>query len=1036
MRYVPMHVHSTHSLGESTVRIRELVARAKELGLPAVALADVRSMAAALTFSKEAAAAGVQPIVGVQIPVRATAAESVVEGHVVLLAKDENGEKSLYRLLRELADAPDGTLGIEALRAASEGLIAHTGGVEGIAVKAALRTPDAMPAILAALRGVYGDRLFLAVGRTGHVDETRTEAALLAAAAELEIPPLATCETFFLEPEMHEAHDVLLCISGGTQVLAADRRRVPAGCHLRTPNDFAEMFADLPEAVENTLIVAKRCARSISKRIPMLPTFTRKDGLGEADGLRKDAKDGLDARLVGIDARSEYDERLENELNVIERMGFPGYFLMVADFIGWARENDIAVGPGRGSGAGSLVAWSLRITDLDPIRHGLLFERFLNPDRVSMPDFDVDFEQERRDEVVAYVRTRYGSDRVAQIATYGKLQARAVVRDVGRAMQIPFPVVDRLCRMIPNNPTQPTGLAEAMGMEPLKSSLERADSNVSKLFEVALRLEGLLRHASTHAAGVVVADRPVAETVPVMRDASGALVTQYDMKSAEDAGLVKFDFLGLKTLDVIQDALRLSEKSGVTIDMANAVSDAPSYAMLARGDSFGVFQLESAGMRGALRQIAPTRFEDLVALVALYRPGPMDNIPTYAEVKNGNRAFSAPHPVLAEVLRETNGVIIYQEQVMEIARKMAGYTLAQADLLRRAMGKKIREEMEAQRRIFTDGCIALGHSEQDAGSVFDLLARFADYGFNKSHAAAYARIAIETAFLRKRSPEAFFAASMNVEIGDLETISAWVAEARRAGVRLLPPDVNRSETRFSVEIDGKGRAVRHALSALRGIGKEAMGKVALERAENGTFRSVDDFLLRTQDVLNRKAHETLARAGALDGLGTSRAAVLARIAEKASGRKTEARQFGLFDGLPTAIQAIVEPSDVERLLAERVVTGTYFTGHPLTAAAKGHHTVLPLARVLGGKLRTNGTVDVLAMVHKVKVKMTKNHEPMAVLVISDQTETAEIVVFGDDFERLHGSFAEEAAYLLTLRVAERNGERSLYLRNAVPFPLR
>ena len=1038
MTYVPMHVRSTHSLGQSTIRIPDLIARAARMGLPAAALADSGSLAGSLAFCKEAAEAGVQPIVGLGQPIAWSFGGAAVEGHVVLLAKDEAGHANLLRLCAAssaLDAAGGGTVGLDVLAACSEGLLAHTGGTDGLIVRAFVRSPAAMEAALDALSGIFGDRLYAAVGRTGDADEARAEPFLIAAAKARGIPLLAAVEAKFEEASMHEAHDALLCVSGATHLVAADRRRAAAGCFLRTPQDIDALFADLPDAVANTLAAAKRCSFMAAKRKPVLPAFPCAEGSTEEGELRAKAQAGLGARLdaaktAGAD-RGPYQERLEAELSTIVRMGFSGYFLIVAEFIGWAKGQGIAVGPGRGSGAGSLAAWALGITDLDPLRYGLLFERFLNPDRVSMPDFDVDFEQGRRDEVIAHVKAKYGEDRVAQIGTYGKLQARAVVRDVGRVLQVPFPVVDRLCRMIPSNPAQPVGLAEAMGMEPLKDELARADTTVRKLFEIALRLEGLLRHASTHAAGVVISDRPVAEAVPVMRDPQGGLVTQFDMKSVEDAGLVKFDFLGLKTLDVIQGAKALSKGVGREIDLSGSTEDAEAFAMLAEGDSFGVFQLESAGMRSALRRIRPSRIEDLIALVSLYRPGPMENIPAYADVKHGLRKAETLHPVLDSVLAETNGVVIYQEQVMEIARRMAGYTLAQADLLRRAMGKKIMAEMEAHRKAFVEGAAANQVEAATASAVFDLLVRFADYGFNKSHAAAYAKIAADTASLRRHAPEAFHAASMNADLGDVEKLSAWAEEARRSRTRLLPPDINRSQVRFSLEATAKGPAVRWALCALRGLGEADMDKVAGERSARGPFRSLDDLMLRTQGVLNRRAYEILAKSGALDSFGIHRGALMAKIASKASGRRTEVRQISLFDGLmadPTPAAENLRP--LERLRGERDSAGMYFSGHPLDhAQAADVRGCLPISALLDLNRSFKGSVRFAAVAAKVTVKTTKKHEPMAVLLLSGRTGAVEAVAFGEDFEKLHGKMLEGRAYRVFAGVSDRDGERRLYVRD-------
>ncbi|MBY0406072.1 MAG: DNA polymerase III subunit alpha, partial [Rickettsiales bacterium] len=712
------------------------------------------------------------------------------------------------------------------------------------------------------LKALFPNRLYMEISRHGMPEERATERSFIALAQKHTVPLVATNDAYFAKPDMYEAHDAFLCISEGAYVGEDTRRRLTPEHRLKKAEEMQALFSDLPEALENTVAIALRCAFMATPKAPILPNFTQ-DG-SEADELRRQAEEGLVMRLekfVFTPGMSEeekeataipYRERLAFELDVIINMKFPGYFLIVSDFIKWSKAHNIPVGPGRGSGAGSLVAWVLMITDLNPLRYGLLFERFLNPQRVSMPDFDVDFCQDRREEVIRYVQQRYGADRVAQIITFGKLQARAVLRDVGRVLQMPYGQVDKICKLVPANPANPVTLAEAIDLEPMLKAAIKEDETVQKLVDISLKLEGLNRHASTHAAGVVIGDRPLDELVPMYRDPKSDMpVVQYSMKYAESAGLVKFDFLGLKTLTVLQRACDLLAPRNIMLDLlALPEGDKPTYELLGRGETVGVFQLESAGMRDTLKKLKPDTLEDIIALVSLYRPGPMDNIPTYIARKHGEEKAEYLHPLLEQVLKETFGVIIYQEQVMQIAQLLAGYSLGEADLLRRAMGKKIKAEMEAQRSIFVEKAVARGVKEKQAATIFDLIAKFAEYGFNKSHAAAYALIAYQTAFLKANYPVEFIAASMTYDMHNTDKLGIFREDAGRFGISLLPPDVNRSEVLFSVE----EKAVRYALAAVRNVGAQAMEGVVAERKERGPFKDIFDFVSRVPiEALNKRA---------------------------------------------------------------------------------------------------------------------------------------------------------------------------------------
>jgi DNA polymerase-3 subunit alpha len=847
-----------------------------------------------------------------------------------------------------------------ALSAASDGLIALTAGGEGgVARLLADGQASAARLLLERLAAIFADRLYVELSRRGDPVEEAAEAPLIDLADALGLPLVATNPASYADSDFHAAHDALLCIAGSAYVESNDRVRSSAEAWMKPSGDMEALFADLPDAIANTAVVAQRCAVAAPKRRPILPRL----GEDEDEQLRSDAHAGLDRRLAGRSAEDllRYRERLDFEIDVIARMGFSGYFLIVADFIQWAKANDIPVGPGRGSGAGSVVAWSLTITDLDPLALDLLFERFLNPERVSMPDFDIDFCETHRDKVISYVQARYGRDRVAQIITFGRLKARAVLKDTGRVLQMSYGQVDRLAKLVPNHPTDPWTLERALNGVSELAAEYRDDQQVRRLFDLAMKLEGLPRHASTHAAGVVIGDRPLQELVPLHRDPRSEMpVTQFDMKYVEAAGLVKFDFLGLKTLSVLKEGQRLLARRGVTVDFETLPWDDPAvYDLLQRGDTVGVFQLESEGMRRTLAAVRPTSFGDIIALVSLYRPGPMDNIPMFGARKNGREPIAFPHPLLAGVLSETYGIFVYQEQVMQAAQVLAGYSLGEADLLRRAMGKKIQSEMDAQRARFVAGCAANAIEPPKANELFDLIDKFAGYGFNKSHAAAYALVAYHTAWLKAHHPAEFFAASMSFDMDQTEKLCVFAEDLRRSGVALLPPDVNRSEADFSVE-DG---AVRYALGALKGVGEKAMAALVEERTGAGAFAGLDDFAERIDPrLLNRRQLESLAAAGAFDELNPDRPAVhggaetiLAHAASAADQRISG--QGGLFGGDAGALPPIRLPRDArwslaERMAVEREAFGFYFSDHPVD-----HHKHLLAAY----RVRASGDLGSVAM---------------------------------------------------------------------------
>ena len=952
--FVHLRTRSAYSLLEGAIKAYDLGKLAQKNGMPAVGISDRCNLFGALEFSQACKDAGVQPLVGCSLPVKGIGGMSTERWArlpcVVVYAQNEQGWLNLTKLSSmayvdaDAVEEPHVTW--EQITALNEGLLLLSGGFDGpVDVLFRQAKPEDANAALKAMHAAFGDRFYVELQRHGTspfggVRGSPTEAGLVAFAYDNDVPLVATNDAHFATPDLYRAHEALLCISDSTYLGVEDRRRVTREHWFKPAKAMRELFDDLPEACDNTLEIARRCAFLVGKRDPILPRFDTGAGRNEAEELAWQAREGLKMRLSQIKLAcpvEDYWARLEREIGVIQKMGFPGYFLIVSDFIKWGKSHGIPVGPGRGSGAGSVVAWALTITDLDPLRFGLLFERFLNPERVSMPDFDVDFCQERREEVIAYVQQKYGRDRVAQIITFGTLQARAVLRDTGRVMQLPLGQVDRLAKMVPNNPANPTTLAQAIEIEPRLKQARNEEDTVRNLLDTALSLEGLYRNASTHAAGIVIGDRPLTELVPLYRDPRSDIpATQFNMKWVESAGLVKFDFLGLKTLTVLDRADKHLKKRGIEINYTTLpLDDGPTYELLASGQAIGVFQLESQGMRDTLRKLKCGSLEEITALISLYRPGPMDNIDTYVDRKFGRVEIDMLHPTLEPVLKETYGVIIYQEQVMQIAQILSGYSLGEADLLRRAMGKKKKEEMDLQKARFISGAKEKGVSEKQADEIFELVNKFAGYGFNKSHAAAYAFISYQTGYLKANHPVEFFAATMSLDIANTDKLAVFYQDARRFGVAIRPPDINRSMADFDVE-NGE---ILYALGAIRNVGFEAMLSVVQAREEGGRFVDMFDFLERIDPKsVNKRAIENLAKAGAFDSIHDNRAQIIASAdiliayAQSVAAERASA-QVSLFGSGEAAsrprLPKVAPTSGPARLDEELAAIGFYLSGHPL-----------------------------------------------------------------------------------------------------------
>lgn len=1007
------------------MQMKPLPATVAKAGMPAVALTDTNNMFAALEFSEYAAGAGVQPIIGLQIDLTYATADNPRDRApkplpIVLLAQNEEGYNNLMLLNSCLYLGAGDSLpqvSITQLQEHHAGLICLSGGATGPAGQLVQDNQiDKAEMLLKHLSEIYADRFYIELHRHGSdgekhtAAEAATEQFFVEFAYRHNLPLVATNDVYFPNRDMYAAHDALLCISEGAYVDQAEgRRRLTPEHYFKSPEQMCNLFEDIPEAIENTIEIARRCAFKAYKRAPILPKFAD----DEVEELARQAREGLKARLDVIPHAApveDYEKRLEFELDIIQGMGFPGYFLIVADFIKWSKDNDIPVGPGRGSGAGSLVAYALTITDLDPLRYSLLFERFLNPERVSMPDFDIDFCMDRREEVIRYVQEKYGRDKVGQIITFGGLLSKAAVRDVGRVLQMPYGQVDRLSKLIPVEGVKPVSIEKALAEEPQLREMAKEEEVVDRLLTYAQQVEGLLRNASTHAAGVVIGDRPLDHLVPLYQDPRSDMpATQFNMKWVEQAGLVKFDFLGLKTLTVVQGAVDFVKQRGIDIDIgAIDLEDQKTYDLYASAKTVAVFQVESTGMMDALRRMKPNCIEDIVALVALYRPGPMENIPQYCDVKNGRADRELMHPSIDHLLEETQGIIVYQEQVMQIAQEMAGYSLGGADLLRRAMGKKIQAEMDKERPKFLDGAAKNGVDAKKAKEVWDLLDKFANYGFNKSHAAAYAVVSYQTGWLKANYPVEFMASVMNCDLHLTDKLHVYFEEVKRLEIEITPPCINRSEALFSVK-DGK---IAYALGGLKNVGAEAMRLITDARAEGGDFVDLMDVARRVDlKRVGKRPMEMLARAGAFDQLDNNRAKVLASLDalvgySAATHSERNSSQGGLFgdagEDLPAPRLPMCEDwLPVERLSEEHRAIGFYLSGHPLDdyMGALKRKGVLTLVELTQKAQAKKVGAKIAGSVAGKQIRKSARGNRFAFAQLTDPTGAYEVTIFSDTLEK-------------------------------------
>ncbi|MDR1474996.1 MAG: DNA polymerase III subunit alpha [Holosporales bacterium] len=1035
--FVHLRTHSAYSLSKGALKVRELVGLCVKNRMPAIAITDLGNLFGALEFSLECAGKGIQPIIGCALNMQGFIGKkhftqtSGEQYQLILLVQNDAGYKNLIKLVSDYylrsSDPIEPELTLNQLKDHTDGLIALSSGKHGeIGQLLVLNQKDGAVSCVNALNSLFPGRFYMEISRHSDYIEQRIEEDLINIALDKGLPIVATNDVFFGSPDTYEAHDVLMCIGQGVTLSEPQRITSSPEYYFKSEAEMRDLFKDLPEAINNTAVIAQRCAFIIEKKKPILPVCPVSEGRTEEDELRYRSEIGLEKRLASVKGlygitdeefenfSKKYYSRIEYEIKILIQMGFCGYFLIVADFVQWAKSKKIPVGPGRGSGAGSVVAWALTITNVDPIRFSLLFERFLNPERVSMPDFDIDFCQKHRDEVIEYVRSKYGYDKVAQIITFGKLQARAVLRDVGRVLQIPYGYVDKICKLVPNNPALNITIEQAIEMDPALKKYIEDDPKIKQLIDISVQLEGLYRHASTHAAGVVIGREPLEEIVALYRDPKSEIpVTQFNMKYIESTGLVKFDFLGLKTLTVIQKAIDLLGKRGIHLVVEEVpLDDKKTFDLFNRLETVGVFQVESGGMKEVTKNMCPDRFEDLIALIALYRPGPMDDIPRYISCKHGAEEVVCAHPLIEPILKETYGVMVYQEQVMQIAQVLSGYTLGQADLLRRAMGKKIKEEMDSQRKRFVEGAAQSNNVEPElANQLFDQISKFAGYGFNKSHATPYALLSYQTAYLKANYPVEFMAALMNLDIGNTEKLCAYKQELQNMGIPLLPPDINKSESEFSVEsADGK-LVIRYALSAIKGQGAAAMEAIVKKRNDLGrSFTGLIDLSSQFDSrVSNKKHFDGLVCAGCFDSISSSRRTLFDNV-ERALllGAKQQEDQNSAQESLFAAKK---EPkydkdffpespkwSNLEQLSYELKAFGFYISSHPLESYKKHLDDLFirgsaELREFFGNN--PGGNCYLAGVVLDVRTKTSKNGNKLAFVTMSDMQSAFDVVVFSD-----------------------------------------
>ncbi len=1045
-------IHSQYSICEGALKIENLKEYCKKNKIQSVGLSDTYNLSGALEFSENISSVGTQPIIGTQVQFKF----KNTYGLIPLIAKNYNGYKNIIELSSkaylENIDNDQPHCSIEDLTKYSDGIIVLSGAINNLIGNMFNKGLfEELDKLITTLNNNFKENFYLEIQRHGDKNEKEFEFFNLNVSKKYQIPIIATNEVYYLDKEMHEAHDALMCIGQKTYINDQKRLKLTNNHYLKSSAEMDEIFKDLPEALENNYNLPFRCNYRPTPSKPILPNIIT-DTVNIDDKLKNDSLKGLvekfktDPELISkisnnIKTKDTYKDRLNHEIKIITEMNYSGYFLIVSDYIKWAKNNSIPVGPGRGSGAGSLVAWCLSITDVDPIKFNLIFERFLNPERISMPDFDIDFCEEKRDQVFKYLTTKY-KDSVAHIITFGKLKARMVIRDVGRVLGLPYGFIDSICKMIPFDPSRPLTLQESINVEPRLQKLINEDKRVSRLIEMSLKLEGLNRNVATHAAGVVIADKKLTETVPLYKDFSADLLlpsTQFDMYSAENAGLVKFDFLGLKTLTVINKTQKLVEKknSNFKIETIN-YEDKKVFDLLSSGKTVGLFQLESSGMKDALINMKPNQLEDIIALVALYRPGPMSNIPIYNDCKHGKREPDYLHPKLEEILKPTYGVIIYQEQVMQIAQVLSGFTAGEADILRRAMGKKKRAELEKQKERFVEGAYNNGISKDIAAGIFLKIEPFAEYGFNKSHAAAYAIIAYQTAFLKTYYPHEFFAASMSMELSNQKKLSEFYEELKRLGINIIRPDINKCNADFSSD----GKNFLYALGAVKSVGFEAISKIVEERTKNGEFKDLTDFINRVNPKdINKLQLEGLVKAGAFDSLNNNRQSLYNSIPNiilksKNIFENNSANQIDLFkEENDVTYLDMIEDWNVDVKLSKEFETlGFFISDHPLTQYRSlfNQYNIIDYEEFyLNENILSS---NIASTILKVQEKKTQKGTSYAIIKFSDLSGVFELFVFSDVFETNRKILIEGNSVMITLvknYVDENKTQKKINIRKII-----
>mgnify|MGYP001422189185 FL=1 len=1032
--YNHLKIHSQYSICEGAIKIDNLKDFCKANKIQSVGISDTHNLSGALEFSENLSSIGTQPIIGTQILFK----YKNFFGLIPLIAKDKDGYKNIIELSSKSYldndNLNDPHCNFDDLRANNDGIIVLSGSINCLIGKLFNKgLSDEADNIYKILSETFIDNFYIEIQRHNDLNEKQFETFNLNLSKKYNLPIIATNEVYYLDRSMHEAHDALMCIGQKTYINDTNRLKLSNQHYLKSSDEMKELFKDLPEALENNFILPYRCDYRPLPSKPILPNISSENKnnnkileKNSLEGLREKFKTIFEIdleKLYNNEKFKLYNDRLNHEIKIISEMNYAGYFLIVSDYIKWAKKNNIPVGPGRGSGAGSLVAWCLSITDIDPIKFNLIFERFLNPDRISMPDFDIDFCEEKRDLVFEYLTKKY-KDSVAHIITFGKLKARMVIRDVGRVLGLPYGFIDSICKMIPFDPSRPLKLQECINVEPRLQKLIQEDKRVERLIELSLKLEGLNRNIATHAAGVVIADKKLTNTVPLYKDTSADFLlpsTQFDMYSAENAGLVKFDFLGLKTLTVIDRSQKIVNKKNPNFKIEKIdYEDQKVYDLLSRGKTVGLFQLESSGMKDALINMKPNRLEDIIALVALYRPGPMNNIPIYNECKHGKREPDYLHPKLEVILKPTYGVIIYQEQVMQIAQELSGFTAGEADILRRAMGKKKRSELEKQKQRFIEGAYKNGISKEVSAGIFLKIEPFAEYGFNKSHAAAYAVIAYQTAYLKNYYPHEFFAASMSMELSNQNKLSEFYEELKRLNINVIRPDINTCFADFT----SNGKDFFYALGAIKNVGYEAISNVVKERTENGKYKNISDFLNRVNPKnINKLQLEGLVRAGVFDEINDNRQSLFNSIPNiilksKNNFENKMTNQINLFDDEFKSNDDFLEKIDDwnfdTKLSKEFETLGFFISDHPLNQYKIIFNQYNIVNYDYFENERNSLSSNIACTVLKVQEKKTQKGNSYAIVKLSDLSSVFELFIFSDIFELNRDKLIEGNSLMITL----------------------